>query len=97
MCFKQKKVISTEISRIVYIPPSNSTTVWMHHLDSDETHGEKAILELKKNAMPYSEQILEAVPHKNNCCTATYVPSHKKSEWVEQDMLETVDEVRTNS
>ena len=38
-----------------------NTTVWMHHLDTDKTHKEKARQELHKNAMTYIEQILEAI------------------------------------
>ena len=36
----------------------------MHHLDVNETYGEKAWWELHKNAMCHFEQILEAIPHK---------------------------------
>ena len=32
------------------------TIVWMHHLDTDETHGEKARWKLHKNATSYFEQ-----------------------------------------
>ena len=41
-----------------------STTVWMHHLYSNETHGEKVTWELHKNVMCCFEQILEAASHK---------------------------------
>ena len=43
---------------------SISTTVWMHHLDSNETCGEKARWELNENAVYSFEQILEATLYK---------------------------------
>ena len=36
----------------------------MDHMDADKTYREKARLELHKNATSYTEQILEATPHK---------------------------------
>ena len=40
-----------------------STTLWMHHMNADKTHWEKAWQELHKNATSYTKQILEAAPH----------------------------------
>ena len=36
----------------------------MHQMDSNETHGEKARLKLRKNITRWYEQILEEAPHK---------------------------------
>ena len=36
----------------------------MHHMDADKTPKEKAIWELHKDALSYTEQILEATFHK---------------------------------
>ena len=41
-----------------------STIVGMHHLNVNETHGEKGRTELNKNVMCCFQQILEATPHK---------------------------------
>ena len=41
-----------------------SSTVGMHHMDINETHGEKARGELHKNATCSLEQVLEAEPNK---------------------------------
>ena len=41
-----------------------STTVWMHHMDFDETLGEKVRWKLHKDAICYFKQILEAAPDK---------------------------------
>ena len=40
------------------------TGVWMHFVDSNETHGEKASRQLHKNAASHIEQVLEATPQK---------------------------------
>ena len=40
------------------------TAIWMHHLDSNKTAGEKARQLLHKNAASNIEQVLEATPHK---------------------------------
>ena len=40
-----------------------STTLWMHHMDTDKDPREKARWDLHKNATSYREQILEAAPH----------------------------------
>ena len=71
-----------------------STTLCMHYLNSNKTHGEKTRWELHKNVMYCFEQILEAAPHK----TAAVQPltsSHNKQ--VEQDMLFIPGKVRANS
>ena len=50
-------------------PPSCScihTTIWMHHMDGNKMHREKAWWELHKNAMSYFEQILEVLTQQNN-------------------------------
>ena len=50
-----------------------NTTVWMHHIDANKTHGEKARWEIYKNAVCYFEQILEATPQKT---TVQILTSH---------------------
>ena len=35
----------------------------MHHVDTDKTYWEKVRRELRKNAISYIKQILEASPH----------------------------------
>ena len=48
------------------IPPSLScvsTTLWLHHFDSDESPVEKAWWELYEDAIYCFEQILEAAPY----------------------------------
>ena len=53
-------------NKIGFLPSCGciNTTVWMHHLDAHEMHGEKARLELHKNNMYCFEQIPEATLHK---------------------------------
>ena len=41
-----------------------STVVWLHHLEFNESPGEKARWELYKDGTCCLEQVLEAVPHK---------------------------------
>ena len=41
-----------------------SFTLWMHRMDTNKTHGEKATWELHKNDTSYFEQILEATLYK---------------------------------
>ena len=41
-----------------------NTTVWMHHVDANKIHGEKAKWEPHKNATCCFEQILKATLHK---------------------------------
>ena len=60
---------------------SHNTTVWLHHMDANKTPGEKTREELHKNAMYCFEQILEATFPINSCCTATYLPSHKRTRY----------------
>ena len=52
----------------------------MHYLDANKTAGEKARRQLHKNAASNIEQVLEAT------CTATYLPSRKRSKLDEPDM-----------
>ena len=40
------------------------TTIWMYHMDADKASREKAWGKLHKNAMSYTEQILEAAFYK---------------------------------
>ena len=41
-----------------------STTVWLHHLDCNEKHREKARWEIGKDAAHFFEQILEVALYK---------------------------------
>ena len=67
-----------KISIVRFLPSCGcvSTTVWLHHLDDNETPGEKARRELHNNDRCCSEQILEASPPQNCWC----ISSHKRSE-----------------
>ena len=49
----------------------------MHHLEANETHGEKG-QELLKNTKSFFEQILEAAPHKTATVYA-HLPSSQKT------------------
>ena len=40
------------------------TAIWMHYLDANKMHWEKAWGQLHKNAASNIEQVLEAAPHK---------------------------------
>ena len=51
-----------------------NTTVWMHHLNANDTPGEKARQELHQNATCYFGNIPQ-----NSCCTAAYLPSRALS------------------
>ena len=62
-------------------------------MDVIKTSGEKARLELHKNATSYFKQILEAIPHET---TATFLLSENPSELDEHDMQDTAREVRSN-
>ena len=42
------------------------TTVWLHHMDSNQTLGEKVRWEPRKDTVCCFEQILEAAPHKTS-------------------------------
>ena len=50
----------------LFLPGSGrvDTTVWMHHLDSNQTAGEEAWRQLHKNAASNIEQVLAATSHK---------------------------------
>ena len=78
---------------ILLSPKNVITTVWMHHLDSNKTPGEKDSWKLHKNAVCCFDQILETATYKT---AAVYHSSHKPSLKDKQDMLGTVKEVRTN-
>ena len=56
-----------------------NATVWMHNMDANKMHREKARLKLHKNSTSYIEQILNTTPPQNNTSTATYLPSQKLS------------------
>ena len=58
-----------------------STTIWLHRLDSKETHGEKSYMGIAQKCS--FERILETVAHK----TAAVRLSHKSSNLNMQDML----------
>ena len=40
------------------------TTIWIHHMDADYAHGDKAWRQSHKNAINLNEQILEATSFK---------------------------------
>ena len=56
------KFWKSDLSKTRILSSSNyvDTTVWWHHLDSNETHGEKATWKLYKDAASWFEQIQEA-------------------------------------
>ena len=56
-----------------------STTVWLHHLDSNETPEEKLDRNYTRMLCDVLNPSLKAYLNKNNRCTATYLPSHKPS------------------
>ena len=66
------------------------TTVWIHHVNVNEMHGEKTRWELHKNTSHCLEQILEVTLPQNCSCMATYCPSKMKR------MRSTAREVKTN-
>ena len=68
---------------------SVNITVWMHHMDANETHWDKARWELEKNAMSSFEQILEATP--NETTTVRPLTFHFKN-YPEQYKLDTAEE-----
>ena len=49
-----------------FLPSSNgvNTTLWMHYMDADKMHTEKAREGLHKNAVSNIEQKLEVTPNK---------------------------------
>ena len=69
----------------------------MHYLDANKTAGEKTRRQLHKNAASNIEQVLEATPHKDTNCTATYLPSRKLSKLDEPDTQNTAGEAETSS
>ena len=42
----------------------NNTAIWMHHMDANETYGEKAWRQVRKNVASNIEQVLEPTSHK---------------------------------
>ena len=57
-----------------------STTIWMHHMDANEMHGEKARWRLHKNAMWCFEKPLEVTLRKTvNVQPPTFYLSHHPS------------------
>ena len=69
----------------------------MYHMDSKETHREKATWELYKDATYCFEQILESRNLQNNRWTVTYLPSHKSSKLDDQDLQITAGEAKMNA
>ena len=55
-----------------------NNTAWMHHMDANITHKEKAWWKLQKYVEGYFKQILEAIPLQKYGCTATNFLSPKK-------------------
>ena len=53
------------------------TTIWMHHMDANKTHREKAWWEIHKNATWCCELILEVTLHKTFSSMPTCLPFHK--------------------
>ena len=71
-----------------------SSIIWIHLLNSNKTHGEKAWWELHKNVTCYFEQIQETIPHKTSAVrplTSNFAHHDK------QDELGTAGKVRTIS
>ena len=50
------------------------TTAWLHNVDADRMHREKARWEFHKNVTNYIEEIQKQTPW-NNRFTDTYLPS----------------------
>ena len=88
---------SDEIKREFFQAVSVSTVVLMYHLDSNETHGEKARWELHNNTRCSFEQNWKSPPLKNGSCVANYFPSHKPSKLNKQNTQGTAGDIRTNS
>ena len=66
----------------------------MHHMDIDESYGERAWRQLHENSTSYTEQILEATKQH---LYGHYLPPLELSKVEEQDMRNTVGKVRTKS
>ena len=81
------------------IPSSSciSTTVWMHHLESNEMLREKARCELNKNATCCFEQVLKATSHKTVGVwpLTSHLTNHARN--INNMCLGTAGEVRKNS
>ena len=71
----------------------------MQYMYANETTGEKAWLQLPKNAASNIEQVLEAIPHKSAAVRppTTYHPSRKLSKLDEPDMPDTAGELGSSS
>ena len=71
----------------------------MHHMDANETHGEKAWQQLHKNVASCIEQVLLATPHKTAAVRPpnTQHPTRKLTKLDKPDMQNTAGEIRTNS
>ena len=65
------------------------TTVWLHHLDSNEMLEEKPRRKLHKNVTYCFEP--------KSCCVATYLQSHNPSKKNIENMLSNAVEIRANS
>ena len=63
----------------IYLPSCNCihTPIWIHHMDTNKMHREKAIWELHKNAAHRLEQIVEATSHQTAASYLTCLLSHK--------------------
>ena len=70
-----------------------NSVVWIHHLDVNETPGEKARWKLHNNATCCLEEILEASPPPKKQQFYGYLSSKKD----EQNMLSTTGEIKMNS
>ena len=68
----KKSDLSDKIKKTRILPSCNrvSITVWLHHLESNETPWEKANWELCKNAAYRFGQIMEAAPLENSSSIA---------------------------
>ena len=59
------EIWSVQWNKTEFLPSSGcvSTTLWMYHMDVDQTNKEKARQKLHKNVTCYTEQIFETTPH----------------------------------
>ena len=66
------------VSVVIYGRTIRTLTDICHHLDSNETHGQKTKWELQKNTTCCFEQILEATPYKTGTAwlLASYLTNH---------------------
>ena len=67
------------MNKIIFFPDYGrvTTTVWMHHLDVNETYEKKTRWKLHMNVKNCSKHIFKATLDKIRSCTATFLPSHK--------------------